>query len=63
MFKTLFQYTFCVAMWSLPVITVLLAASAEMVDYTVSRVEMDTVSIMGHYSAYTFGGESSGSHF
>ena len=68
-FKTLFQYTFRVAMCSLPVITVLLAASAEM--DTVSqwvgskwiqfqlhseqgRVEIDTASIMSHYRAYCY---------
>ena len=50
-----FQYTFRVAMCSLPVITVLLAASAEMDTVPITQwVEIDTASIMGYYSAYCY---------
>ena len=57
--KTLFQYTFSVAMCSLPVITVLLAASAEMDTVQLhreqDRVEINTaLFIMSHYSAYCY---------
>ena len=58
MFKTLFQYTLSVAMCSLPVITVLLAASAEMVNYTVSRIEMDTLSTLWANIVHTLLGVS-----